>query len=339
MQINGNLEPTFEVAFDVDAVHAYSGCVKRAVRIFVWGVFGAVACGETERNFAPAEPTTGPSVNPSATSTANPTSETPGGEPTPSGPAGPSVTYDNDDSSTQATSEAVGSSDVPDASAQPTSRCRSTEYDALSINEPAELPGVRNVYFYGDGVTTACVTHTRDQVCIEGNARSSSDGMDEFKYWGVGLGMYLATAVPFDAKSQGITQVRFSVTNVTGRTVRIALTQVADPSIEDDQLNYPNNAFVYGGSDVNDVTTDTVVTAKLADFTLPNWTRFVDPDSGEPAVGQSLDSSQLASLQIQMVNSPQDTTSMYSYCVSALEWLDDDGMAVVPSVPEPEPEQ
>lgn len=323
----------------MSAIRAYPGRVKRAVRIFVWGVFGVAACGETERNFAPAAPTVGPSENPSATPTVNPAPETPGGASSSSEPSGPSVTYDQDETTGEATSETspdVGSSDAPDASTQPTSRCRSTEYDALSINEPADFPGVRNVYFYGDDVTTACVTHTRDQLCIEGNARSSPDGTDEFKYWGVGLGLYLATAVPFDAKSQGITQVRFSITNVTGRVVRIALTQVADPAVEDAQLNYPNNAFVYGGSDINDVTKDTIVTADLADFTLPSWTRFINPETGEPAVGKPIDGSQLASLQIQMVNGPQDTTSMYSYCVSALEWLDDYGMAVVPVVPEPE---
>jgi hypothetical protein len=307
--------------------------VKRAVRIFVWGVFGVTACGETERNFAPANPTADPSGNTSATPSESPTPETPGGEPTPSGPAGPSVTYDNQNS-TGPSSETYPDVSSNEPSTQPASPCRATGYEALSIIEPADFPGVRNVYFYGDGITTACVTHTRDQICIEGNAPSSSDGTDEFRNWGVGLGLYLATEVPFDAKSQGITRVRFSITNVTGRAVRIALTQLADPTIDDDKANYPNNAFVYGGSDGNDVTADSVVTADLADFTLPNWTRFIDPDTGEAAVGKVLDSSQLASLQVQMVNGPRDVPSMYSYCVSALEWLDDDGMTVVPALPE-----
>src|SRR5690606_12077345 len=107
-----------------------------------------------------------------------------------------------------------------------------------------------------------------------------------------GLGMYLATATPFDAVAQGIEQVRFSVSNVTGRSVRIAITQVPYANITDDTLNYQNNAFVFGGSEKNDVASDTIVTAALTDFALPDWTRFVDSETGKPDVGQVLDSTQ-----------------------------------------------
>lgn len=221
-----------------------------------------------------------------------------------------------------------------DASSLPQSDCLAKEYDALSILEPAEFPGVRNIYFYGDGVTTACVTHRRDKVCIEGNAPSSSDGTDDFQYWGMGLGMYLAVgSAPFDAPSQGIQSVRFSLTNVTGRSVRIAITQIPDPNITEATQNYPSNAFVYGGSENNDVGADTVVTAPLSEFLLPNWTRFIDPVSQEPAAGQPLDSSQLASLQVQIVNAPNDPPRMFTYCVSQLEWLDANGTPVVPVIP------
>lgn len=219
-----------------------------------------------------------------------------------------------------------------DAEALPLSQCAALEYDALSINEPAAFPGVRNLYFYGDGVTTACVTHNQGQVCVEGNAPGSSDGSDEFKNWGMGLGMYLATSVPFDATGQGISKVRFSVTNVAGRSVRIAITQIPDPNITDDSLNYQNNAFVYGGSHHNDVASDVVVTAALADFALPDWTHFVDA-SGEPAVGLALDPTQLASLQVQIVNGVDDRTRMYSYCVGDLQWLDSEDNPIEPLAP------
>lgn len=223
---------------------------------------------------------------------------------------------------------------VMDASSLPRSDCLAKEYDALSILEPADFPGVRNIYFYGDGVTTACVTHRRDRVCIEGNAPNSSDGTDDFQYWGMGLGMYLAVgSAPFDALGQGIQSVRFSLTNVTGRSVRIAITQIPDPNITDDTQNYQSNAFVYGGSENNDVGGDTVVTAPLSEFLLPNWTRFLDPVSQEPAVGLRLNSSQLASLQVQIVNGPKDPPRMFTYCVSQLEWLDASGTPVVPVVP------
>lgn len=220
-----------------------------------------------------------------------------------------------------------------DAQALPMSACQAVEYDALSINEPASFPGVRNIYFYGDDVTTACVTHNQDKLCIEGNAPVSSDGTDDFKNWGMGLGMYLATTVPFDAASQGIAKVRFALTNVVGRSVRIAITQVPDPNITDDSLNYQNNAFVYGGSEVNDVASDTLVTATLADFALPAWTHVVSPETGELAVGSGLDPAQLASLQVQIVNGLEDSARMYSYCVGSLEWLDANGSPIVPTVP------
>lgn len=221
-----------------------------------------------------------------------------------------------------------------DAASLPQSECQAKEYDALSILEPAEFPGVRNIYFYGDGITTACVTHHRDQVCIEGNAPSSSDGTNEYEYWGMGLGMYLAVeSTPFDAVGQGIASVRFALTNVTGRSVRIAMTQIPDPTITEASLNYQNNAFVFGGSEINDVSADTVVTAALSEFLLPNWTHLVDPASGDPAVGQGLDATQLASLQMQIVNGPDDPSRMFTYCISQLEWLDANGTPVVPVTP------
>lgn len=228
---------------------------------------------------------------------------------------------------------AVPETATADATVWPRSECELTEYDALSINEPADFPGVRNIYFYGDGVTTACVTQNRGQICIEGNAPVSSDGVDEFKNWGMGLGMYLATSVPFDAAAQGIAKVRFSLTNVVGRSVRIALTQTPDPNITDDSLNYQNNAFVYGGSEVNDVASDMVVTAALGDFALPPWTHVSDPSTSELAVGQVLNPAQLASLQVQIVNGLGEPAKMYSYCVSDVQWLDANDAKVEPIVP------
>lgn len=230
-----------------------------------------------------------------------------------------------------------GAPGAVDADSGPRSECESVEYDAISINEPSDFPGVRNIYFYGDGVTTGCVTQNRGQVCIEGNAPVSSDGTDDFKNWGMGLGMYLATSVPFDAAAQGIEKVRFSLTNVVGRSVRIAITQTADPNITDDGLNYQNNAFVYGGSEINDVASDMVVTAAFTDFALPPWTHFVHSGSSESAVGQLLDATQLASLQVQIVNGLGEPAQMYSYCVSDVQWLDANDTPVEPIVPGSDP--
>jgi len=143
------------------------------------------------------------------------------------------------------------------------------------------------------------------------------------------MGMYVAIgAGAFDATARGIDAVRFAVTDVAGRDLRVAITQLPDPAISDESLNYQNNAFVLGGSQVRDVASDSVVTARFEDFGLPPWTQFVDPETGEPAVGKPLDPSQIASLQIQLVNDVDDPARMFTYCVSEVEWLDIDGNPV-----------
>jgi hypothetical protein len=309
-----------------------------------------VACGETKRDFV-TDNALGDLRDASLEASAPGASESSGDEvatrdPSPGVQTGhvpaPEITSDGEapDAATPPQSD-LDASAAPelqgDAEVLPMSQCQTLEYDALSINEPAAFPGVRNIYFYGDGVTTACVTHNQDRLCIEGNAPVSSDGTDDFKNWGMGLGMYLATSVPFDAYSQGIFKVRFALTNVVGRSVRIAITQVPDPNITDESLNYQNNAFVYGGSELNDVASDVTVTAALADFALPAWTHVVDGESAEPAVGLTLNSAQLASLQVQIVNGLDDEARMYSYCVGSLQWLDADGNPVEPVVPGAEP--
>jgi hypothetical protein len=311
------------------------------MRHLILSSLAMVACGETQRDFVTGNEleATSESTSGSVSATENQPVAPPGAQ---SGHVSEPVTSTSDSSRPNSPNDASLDSRVVDAgqtwapqldASVPRSDCEATEYDSLSINEPADFLGVRNMYFYGDGVTTACVTHNRDEVCIEGNAPLSSDGVDEFKYWGAGLGMYLATSTPFDAVAQGIEKVRFSVTNVTGRAVRIAITQVPDPNVADDALNYQNNAFVFGGSEKNDVASDTIVTAALTDFALPNWTHFEDTETGEPSVGQVLNATQLASLQVQLVNGLEDEARAYTYCIGHLEWLDANDEPVVPIDP------
>lgn len=314
----------------------------RTLGYLVGGLLIAAACGETQREFASNNALDNPdahvdsgAIAPSgdADHDAEPPGEAQTGYVPPPGVTSDVQTEPDAGAANAADLDAaLSSSENVDAAPLPMSECQSKEYDAFSINEPEAFPGVRNIYFYGDSVTTACVTHDVGRVCIEGNAPTSSDGTDDFKNWGFGLGMYLATSVPFDAPALGIEKVRFSLTNVVGRSVRIAITQVPDPDIVDESLNYQNNAFVYGGSQVNDVASDVVITAKLAEFALPPWTNLADPTTGEPAVGRVLDASQLASFQVQIVNGLEDAARMYSYCVSGLEWLDASDVPVEPVV-------
>lgn len=302
-----------------------------------------LGCGETRREFSTdnalgldASLDTSLDTSAARSDSDSPTADTRGSAPSSDEPDNTTRRADSDDAvpPRDSSEPAATSTNEADAAPLPMSSCTSTDYDALSIIDPTDFAGVRDIYFFGDAITTACVTHTEGRVCIEGNVPLASDGTNPYANWGVGLGMYVAVGEgPFDAAARGVDAVRFAVTEVTGRALRVAITQLPDPTISDDALNYQNNAFVLGGSQVRDVASDSVVTARLEDFGLPPWTRFIDPETGEPAVGKPLDVSQIASLQVQLVNDVDDPPRMFTYCVSDVAWLDVDGNPVDVSAP------
>lgn len=297
----------------------------------------AAACGADDKDPADGSSTvttgtmmpTGtvpPATTPGATSTAPVGTTPPGATSTPGTTTSPTGT----------------DTAAPTMSAMPPmlSACTNLDYATQNNeNDVSMFAGVQSVYFFGDTMTSVCATPSAGKVCVEGNALSSKGATDDYQFWGAGLGLQLAATgtppVAFDATAQLITQVRFNLSGVSGRPVRVQISQVDDAAITDTAANYQNNAFGWGGSSPKDTKADAALTIPLADFKLPSWTKvLVD---GKAASGQVLDASKIHSLQIQIANNPPDDPAAYGFCVDTLEWLDAAGAVVMVTKVTPPP--
>lgn len=285
----------------------------------------AAACGEKANNsntpITPAQPTTvTPSTTvPSVTPPVTPT--TPGVTPPVTPPTGSTTD--------------TGATTPPAAEM---STCTTTTYaDGNVGNDNANFSATRSIYVYGDGTTSACTDDatTVGTLCVEGNA---TDAMSDYKNWGAGIGLQLAetdstgaVVMPWNAAALGITQLRFTASNLAGRKLRVQISRVDDPAIADAANNYQSNGFLWGGSSPK-TAADGVNTIDLTLFKLPSWAK----EKIETGLGAALadgadvlEASALHSLQFQVASDPGDATEKYSFCLSGVEWLDAAG-AVVP---------
>jgi hypothetical protein len=207
--------------------------------------------------------------------------------------------------------------------------CGATDYEASNGQNTPMLDGIRNIYYFGDMVTTACGDlMTMGRACIYGEAGPSAVGDNDYANWGAGLGLQLAqsdstgvTVAPWDATAAGVAGVKFTISSHFGRPVRIQVSQVNDGT-----NMYESNAFGWGTGTMS-LDPDVPTTIMFDEFVLPSWTGI------EGGANQVLDPTQLHSLQFQVANNPMDAMSAYSFCVSEFQWVDAAGAPVSVGVP------
>lgn len=284
----------------------------------------AAACGEKAENNTPITPATPSTVAPVTPVTTPPVTPTTPSVTPPVTPTTPGTTTDTGATTTTPAVEM--------------STCTTTTYaDGNVGNDNANFSATRSIYVYGDGTTSACTDDatTVGTLCVEGNA---TDAMTDYKNWGAGIGLQLAetdtagaVVTPWNATALGITQLRFTASNLAGRKLRVQISRVDDPAITDSTLNYQANGFLWGGSTPK-TAADGVNTIDLTLFKLPSWAKDkieMGLGSALPDGADVLDPSALHSLQFQVASDPGDATEKYSFCLSQVEWLDAAG-AVVP---------
>ncbi len=222
------------------------------------------------------------------------------------------------------------------------SSCKSTSYDEQNRdNSLTDFDGVRTIYAYGDDTTSACLDDNTypGTLCVEGNG---TDSGADFALWGVGVGFQLAevervdgvwrAVAPWNAAERGIVALQFKASNLSGRALRVQLTEVNDPAISDPSLNYESNGFLSGGSAPKETIAGTNI-IPLTEFELAEWTQErIASGLGVPLADSDIriDPTRLHSLQFQAVNQPGDVVERYSFCISDVGWLDSEGYVVEP---------
>jgi hypothetical protein len=198
-----------------------------------------------------------------------------------------------------------------------------TDYPYLDNTETG-FSGVIGFAAWGDGVTSMCLRQEPGRVCAYGVA---VPGGADYSNWGAGFSLTLTPNMDEgrDLRDLGIFGVRVGFSQIAGRNVRLMATRANDPNL-DFPSNYSNNAFYLGGSSPREFITDTQLIAGLGDFTLPSWTMIMA--DGAPATGQMLDPRQVSTLQVTVVNNPNDEVVNYSYCVDDLAFIDAAGAEV-----------
>ncbi len=279
------------------------------------------ACSGTEEPPADVAPTSS-SVSPTATFTST--------APTSTAPVGPTGTTTNTTSTggTGTTSGGTGT----------TSGATSETCDAPPV--PPKDVTLGGVYDYGDEKTTRNFTQPMvNMLCLDGTAfpaagEPDADGVvNDYEFWGAGIGLQVAAdaTTPYNATADKIAGVQFDISQWAERPVRVQMSQVNDPAITDDAMNFQNNGFVYGGSSPKSTKADKTLTIMFEDFELPSWSEIPDANQGP------LDGAKLHSLQIQIANEPDDPEVAYKFCVSNVQWLDACGQVVgTTTLPAPE---
>lgn len=196
-----------------------------------------------------------------------------------------------------------------------------TEYPYLD-NVEAGFNGVLGFAAWGDTVTTLCLQQEPGRICAHGLAGSSGD---EYAMWGAGFSITLTPSLSEgrNLNALGIHGVRLGLSQVAGRPLRVMATQADDPRLDDDH-NYSDNAFIFGGSSPREFSSSQTPILGLGDFTLPSWTGVVD-DIGTPRVGQAINPRKVSTLQVMVVNNPKDGIANYNFCIDDVAFIDAGG--------------
>jgi hypothetical protein len=187
------------------------------------------------------------------------------------------------------------------------------------------LPFVREVFAFGDTVTTFDVTNPEPgRVCMAGKAASSAG---ENGGWGATLLLQVADMnaeetmvdAPFDAASLGITRFDFTLTTPPNSGVGLGLSTVTNSNCEEPPGCTEGGSFrrMADGYPVAYTEGDTY-TVNMVNFEHPPWA----PSSIE------LDLTKIMAFEVYVTTTA--TAANYAFCVDDLTFFDDDGNVVTP---------
>lgn len=192
-----------------------------------------------------------------------------------------------------------------------------------------DIPGIKGVYAFGDGVTTMHVSEpTPGTLCLEGVLAQNccadtascpvqcANGAADYSLWGGGMGLQLSTGTaaphtPFNATTAGVTGEKFTLATPPSQGIRAQVSLVT----------HSDKAFCYsqGGT-----SPDTAITA-AGDYSGQWATDFTQPSWGDPTI--TWDPTQVDSIQFQAVTGTAGSEA-FKFCISNLNFIDAAGTVV-----------